>query len=431
MMKYIFFIVFQLIAFYAFAETKPAELRDVVNPLPGVMYGGVCRLTNDPLLIGLCASYDSRFDTFSEQRCINSQNPTGDYFTLGSDCNTPYIPGGYYCDTAQGWTLSGEMCTRPECPSGEFRDFSGVCQKDCTGKQGQKTASYGYGINGGGHNTTVAGCQVHCTESVCYGLECSIGDCKYTGKPGSQPGDGTYVGPEQKPDPTKNPPAKPSDCGVKGQGYIQGSTGTITCVPYSDAPAQPAVSSEKSAESGKTGSDGKPDPSSPDYKKSDSTSKSSGSETSTTTKTTENPDTSKNGTTNGGCPAGAALVDGKCVTTTTTKESTSDFCTKNPNATACKAVKDACVDNPSLISCAKAGEPESVPDPEKTEKSLSSVSIVPIGSGGAYCPADVTVRGATFTYSKLCEGLNTVKPVVIALAWIAAAFIMFGSVKGS
>jgi hypothetical protein len=241
-----------------------------------------------------------------------------------------------------------------------------------------------------------------------------------------------YIGPESKPDPNKTPPSKTSDCGVKGEGYVIGSTGAITCVPASDSPSTaPTVSSNKPSESGKPGADGKPDPNSLDYKKSDKESSTKGGETTTKEKETTNPDVGKNGSVNGGCPVGASIIDGKCVETKTTIEPTGDFCTKNPNATACKGFKDECLENPDRASCKSLGDVTT--EGAVTAKPIGTSMIEVVGfSSNSSCPADIQLpKGAHLSFEWPCNLASTLKPIILALAWLSAGLIVMGAFKGS
>lgn len=47
------------------------------------------------------------------------------------------MQGTYVCPLNQNWTLSGSLCTRPDCLTGQVRLSDGTCSKDCSSKKGQ------------------------------------------------------------------------------------------------------------------------------------------------------------------------------------------------------------------------------------------------------------------------------------------------------
>ena len=147
-----------------------------------------------------------------EQACIQSGG-TGTY-TVYNNCNgtTPWpgvvlqrtiTPQTYKCPPGQGWTLSGQTCTRPACPNGRLpdgtcdvpcqlgweKDAQGVCRKDCTNRQGRALLDdiYDTDENGEGQYDD---CKVKC-EKVTEYMSVSLGGeehefhssmrCKYTG----------------------------------------------------------------------------------------------------------------------------------------------------------------------------------------------------------------------------------------------------------
>lgn len=341
----------------------------------------------------------------------------------------------YSCPANAGWTLSGANCTRTECQAGYDRNAQGICQKDCTAKQGQAAGTGGgsFDFPNDGSSNTVSGCTVTCSTSVSSGgivpLYETKSGCTYTGASPSDPANNSDPV-EFKPD--AKTPTKPSDCTGSGMGYVQGSTGTVTCMPPSDAPPEnrPKVEQGKTSESGKTGTDGKPDFASPDYKKTDSKTTTDGEKTTTEEKTTSNPDTAKNGTSNNGCEAGATFADGKCTTTKTTVESTSDFCTKNPLATACKGYKDECIENPDRASCTNMGTPSDAQGDLQTKAvGVSGITVVNFASNDT-CPPDQTFAyGVVISWQPACNALGWLKPLVLSLAWLSAGMFVIGALR--
>lgn len=94
--------------------------------------------------------------------------------------------------------------------------------------------------------------------------------------------------------------------------------------------------------------------------------------------------------------------------------------------------KDACLDNPDRVGCLNAGSPENV------DLSTYSVpfTVTPVSVGGAgACPPNpvLQVHGMSLTinYGPMCDAASWLKPLILALAWFAAAGIIAGTVKES
>jgi len=88
---------------------------------------------------------------------------------------------------------------------------------------------------------------------------------------------------------------------------------------------------------------------------------------------------------------------------------------------------DLCKDNPDILACAK---PElDTPDEEQLGNDDKDISITPEGfGGGGSCPAPRHLAGANvdFDFGQLCDGLSMLRPVIIAIAWLAAGLILLG-----
>ncbi len=113
---------------------------------------------------------------------------------------------------------------------------------------------------------------------------------------------------------------------------------------------------------------------------------------------------------------------------TTTQQSTVDkasFCTQNPNDPACSKPSD-CDKHPDLVQCKELGTPAD-------EGALSSVSVgvaslTPVDLPGvASCPANVPLpHGSYFDWTPTCTYATALRPLVLALAWLAAGIIVLG-----
>lgn len=248
---------------------------------------------------------------------------------------------GYACPSGQDWTLSGSTCTRPDCAAGYDRNSAGQCVKDCTAKAGQPTTNGNYLFSGAPSTWAVSECKVYCPQRTISAYGGMGYGCKYTGVSADP---NAASGAPEPPDPEKLPPEKPDDCLNKGQGYVQSSTGKITCVSSSDAPdgqKPKAKEQDGQKESGKQNADGTYDKTSPDYKKVDE-SVSQGSDGKTTTKRTETIAGTNDGAGNYTCPSGYTKnSDNTCSKTTVESSTNSKYCEENPNASVCKENKDS------------------------------------------------------------------------------------------
>lgn len=131
----------------------------------------------------------------------------------------------------------------------------------------------------------------------------------------------------------------------------------------------------------------------------------------------------------------------------------SSFCSDNPQSPLCSSGSfsgvcgspPACDGDPVQCATAKAvfenncktlkpGEPVVSNDPVGERKITTNFGTVTLVGSGS-CPADKTavIAGVTirFVFTPLCELAAGVRPVVIALGWLVAGFIVFGHGKKS
>lgn len=337
----------------------------------------------------------------------------------------------YSCPANQGWTLSGTSCSRPDCPSGYDRNASGQCVKDCTGKSGQSLPSSSYEFENNGGVTSVGGCHVNCSTWRSSGgglipLVHTGENCKYTGTSGDPENEANGTGFEPKP----KEPTKRSDCTGSGQGYIESSSGSITCVPNEQAPDGQQAKTESKKPPAQSGNDankdGQIDNDSSKVTVDEST-VNDGKGSTTTTKTETKPGAvDANGNTV--CPEGYTASGGNCTKTTITKESTGDYCTKNPTSPTCKGTEesDACKNNPDRVGCVDLGTVSEEGGLSTVEKGITSITVASVPSLNS-CPADVNLLGkATLSFSPICQFGEMASPIVIALAWLTAGFIVLG-----
>jgi hypothetical protein len=101
----------------------------------------------------------------------------------------------------------------------------------------------------------------------------------------------------------------------------------------------------------------------------------------------------------------------------------------NPDA-APEEKPDFCIENPDALACWKDGSPEDV----DLQKVTAGTSIVPVNiGGGGSCPASKTVNymGANLviSFTPICTAAGWINPIVLALAWLSAGFILIGAFK--
>lgn len=103
-------------------------------------------------------------------------------------------------------------------------------------------------------------------------------------------------------------------------------------------------------------------------------------------------------------------------TETTTEEPPVDECTKNPGSLMC-AKLDSVADEPF--------EPES--------RNVAITPAASFGADNASCPApavfSVHGQSITMSYQLYCDYATGLRPIVLALAWLGAAFLFMGAVR--
>jgi hypothetical protein len=96
-------------------------------------------------------------------------------------------------------------------------------------------------------------------------------------------------------------------------------------------------------------------------------------------------------------------------------------------------VPGLCEQFPDIIACMTPG---TIAAAEPVEEETITVSLTPetVPGGVGSCPADIplSIGGQSFalSWSSVCQFATGVNPIVIALGWIAAGYLLFGSVRG-
>lgn len=156
-----------------------------------------------------------------------------------------------------------------------------------------------------------------------------------------------------------------------------------------------------------------------------------GSTSTTSTSTTNNV---TNNTTNTTTTTTTTAPDGTVTQSTsdsTTKNSPSNFCEANPTDPTCLKNSKFCEENPETLACATLGTVTDSVVPT-VEKGISEIIPKTVGGAGA-CPAPVTSsfmgRTISFSYDLPCQAAGMLRPLILALAWLASALIFIGGVK--
>lgn len=394
-----------------------------------------CKYANGP-------NVGSRSGTYTRGRVCD---PPGTLANGGSWCV------GYTCPTGQNWTLSGSYCTRPDCAAGEVRQSDGTCLVPCPAGETKNSA----GVCSG----------------TCYSLVVSpSGSClkATTCIPGMEPGvaPNQAICADQKPDDrcpsggivigTFNgkpmcisPPPKDSTCDSLGGTVVGTINGQPICsqannptcpgggASIGSVNGQPVCNSScpSGQASGTVNGVTSCYPVSPTTNK--TTTQKSTSQTTSNTTTSTDPGTPNSSSTSTSttacegtrCTTTTILNTGSGTVTSTKEEDKGDYCSKYPKASVCTGETEAekfCEDNPDAISCMKAGSvPEEGALPSQAN-SISSINVVSVASN-ATCPADIPLpKGMKFEWGPICSWAEALRPIVLALAWLAAGLIVLG-----
>lgn len=318
------------------------------------------------------------------------------------------------CDS--GWTLSGTTCSRPDCDAIlEHRDsVTGLCVKACpaAGSHGTGDAGYGSSFTAAGAGIPpylcIAGCQY-----ARAGLSIAAGGYFSTEV-------GASLGAECGSDtPMSDPADKAADCVSKGQGFGT-VNGVVVCSGAGGTPSQP-VTLEKDKREEVTNPDG------------------TKGQTDTKEKTTCDGTmcTTEKEVVNGGGGAGGSGGTGTApdgTTTQTTSQPQSEFCKANPSDVRCQAYKpktdvtDECIEHPDRVGCLTLGTTPGLADPITKQVGNQNFSPVNVGGGVGSCPGDVSLpAGAVFSWKYPCDMAAALRPFLLALAYLAAGYILMGS----
>lgn len=346
------------------------------------------------------------------------RNSDGLMDVLGCEMLYAYGPA-YVCPSTGGWTLSGSgassICTRADCGPGQERDSNGVCVSQCgtdgaswdgtkcacPGLQSFTVATKTCACETGGRlkGTSISGtgsvpsttCYSNCTATV-GGLSVSSGGV-WAAELGSFSGAKCATTTPNTKTPTTDTRTPAEKCLASGGGYITTSSGTV-CTSVSDSP-QPITTSKVSDVVNKDAA---------------------GVVTGSTTTTTE-------------------CVGTQCTTTTTTKDATgavvgSSTTTGTPEGTGegggGDGDTDECTLHPERVGCAELGTPEGTDELENVTRGVESVTQQSFSASNS-CPSDIPLpKGSALSFSYPCQLATSLRPLLLALAWLAAGFMVMG-----
>lgn len=99
----------------------------------------------------------------------------------------------------------------------------------------------------------------------------------------------------------------------------------------------------------------------------------------------------------------------------------------NPTPTPTDTKQTECQQHPETLGCLDAGT-DSFAMPTKSLTFSYSPEVSPIGNGT--CPAPISVLGQSLSFQTSCDAMGMIKPLVIAIASLMAAYILLGAFRG-
>ncbi|WP_298206231.1 virulence factor TspB C-terminal domain-related protein [Acidovorax sp.] len=88
--------------------------------------------------------------------------------------------------------------------------------------------------------------------------------------------------------------------------------------------------------------------------------------------------------------------------------------------------RDPCLDNPDRLGCLPAGT-DTFPVPQGSIEFTFTPEANPFTGG---CPAPISVLGHSISYQPACDAMGLVRPIVLGIASILAAYIFIGAFRG-
>lgn len=99
----------------------------------------------------------------------------------------------------------------------------------------------------------------------------------------------------------------------------------------------------------------------------------------------------------------------------------------SPTPTPTDTQQTECQQHPETLGCMDAGS-DTYAMPTKSLAFTFSPEASPIGAGT--CPAPINVLGQSLSFQSTCDAMGMIKPLVIAIASLMAAYILLGAFRG-
>lgn len=365
--------------------TQAVELSDAQTTAFAALYNGV--------------TYNLRFRATKQYACRKADGQNAGAYSAVSVafCSGGVNPSG----TAPNYTC-------PTCPT-NYIDIGGVCvlQVNCpTSGTIKSTGIYLLGTNPDASVPTIA-CDAECTTTYSgYGVSKRAtvnGVYNYYYGEGNYAYTGTQCNTGTTSPTTTSVPPNTCNPATQDSGQVNGVTVCInkTKVDNTNNTTSPPV----------TDANGN-----------------------TTTTTTETSNDTEKDTTTTTTTTKTTAADGTITVSssqTTTANPVTPFCQANPTDPTCLKNSDFCKNNPETLGCSTLG---TVEDSTLTTKAagISNIAPVTVGNAGT-CPPPLTAsfmgQAVEFSFDPLCQYANSLRPLVLALAWLASGLIFIGGVK--
>lgn len=419
------------VATYAAAETVAATQGrwarcTVTQSAPGLAFP----LSADVATMYAAACAAAGGNWHSYQGCTSLPNGAGTVFGCFNGITNNQCP-----DASYTLDMATRLCSRSDCPIGETKNSAGVCSGTC----------YSLVVSPSGSCLKAT----TCSPGMEPGVAPSQPICADQKPDERCPAGGIVIGTFNGKPMCISPPPKDSTCDSLGGTVVGTINGQPICsqannptcpgggASIGSVNGQPVCNSScpSGQASGTVNGVTSCYPVSPTTNK--TTTQKSTSQTTSNTTTSTDPGTPNSSSTSTSttacegtrCTTTTILNTGSGTVTSTKEEDKGDYCSKNPKASVCTGETEAekfCEDNPDAISCMKAGSvPEEGALPSQAN-SISSINVVSVASN-ATCPADIPLpKGMKFEWGPICSWAEALRPIVLALAWLAAGLIVLG-----
>ena len=92
---------------------------------------------------------------------------------------------------------------------------------------------------------------------------------------------------------------------------------------------------------------------------------------------------------------------------------------------------DFCRQNPKAASCAQLDTPSEGEEIKEKQIGANSITPISVGASAGSCPASIPLpKGMQVSYEGPCTYATAMRPITLAVAWLAALYIVFGLKSG-